>query len=385
VTDPKASLKRVARQIMPSSARSGAARAVKRVSGLRQQALEPYALWRAGLTEQIALATNVTVAFAGCGLQARNLAGALQDAGGTITGAFDQRAGVAETFLSDFGGSGTASESYEDVLRDRSGWSVLVIATTAGSHTSLAEQALAAGVERILIEKPVAAGLVDARRLADSVESSGALVAVNHTRRWLPSSQGLKRLIASGAIGEVKALNFMWGRNGFAMIGTHLFDFARMLTDSEVAEVQCSLDPDVRVTWRGAGYVDQPGYATAIMADGTRVAIDLSTDLAVQQGYLVIVGETGRIEVDEMLGRVRMVGQGRRVWDSAYGFADCLPLGGAKAIADLHDAINPACTVHDGLAALEATVACQLSDRNQGAPVTLPILGADAAEVFPFA
>lgn len=385
MTDPKARVTDLARKLLPPQTRSGAKRVLKQAAALRQQTNEPYALWRARLAEQIALAPDARVAFAGCGLQARNLAGALHDAGGTITGAFDQRPDVAETFLSDFGGDGTASESFEQLVGNQANNSVLVIATTAGSHMALATEALTAGVDRILIEKPVATTMADAEQLRTSIESARALVAVNHTRRWLPSSQGLRRLIASGAIGEVKALNFMWGRNGFAMIGTHLFDFARMLTGSEIEQVQCKLEPNVRVTWRGPEYIDQPGYATATMNNHCRITMDLSSDLAVQQGYLVIVGETGRIEVDEMLGKVRMVGQGRRVWETDYGFANCLPLGGAKAIVDLHQGIEPACTVQDAYAALEATIACQLSNRVQGATVHIPIVGPDAAEVFPFA
>lgn len=383
--DPKAMIGQTARRVLPPGARSKATKAVRMATGRGQQASEPFTLWRARLAEQVAVSGDTPVAFVGCGLQARNLAGALHAAGGRVAAACDARPGVAESFVDDFGPGGLVHSSYDELLAARDDWSVLVVATTAGSHLELATTALDAGVDRLLVEKPVATSVADARTLADRATAAGATVAVNHTRRWLPSSVGLRRLIRSGVIGDVKALNFMWGRNGFAMIGTHLFDFARLLTGADIAEVRCTLATERRVTWRGDEFVDQPGFATATMTDGTRVTIDLSSDLDTQQGYLVIVGSVGRIEVDEMLGKVRMVGRGRRVWEAPYGFADCLAVGGAKAIVDLEQGVAPACTVADGLAALEAVIGCQLSDRAGGDAVELPLGQEQAAEVFPFA
>lgn len=385
VADPVARAKAAARRALPSNARSKVGAVARRAGIAGQRTAEPLTLWRARLAEQVAVTTDVRVAFAGCGAQARNLAGALVTAGATVAAAFDQRPGVADAFLADHGGVGVAHESLSSLLEGSRDWSVLVIATTAASHVEITTAALEAGVDRILIEKPVATNVAEARALDEVARAKGALVAVDHTRRWLPSSQGLRRLAASGAIGEVRSINFMWGRNGFAMVGTHLFDLARLITGSDVAWVQCDLDPNLRVTWRGAEFVDQPGFATGAMTDGTRICVDLSSDLDTQQGYAVIVGATGRIEVDEMLGKVRMVGTGKRVWETDYGFRDCLAIGGAKAVVDLHEGKAPPCTIADGIAALEATVACQVSSAAGGSRVSLPLSDDEAGETYPFA
>ena len=99
--DPKKLIRSVAGYV-PPEARSAASRALRRVEGLRTTTNEPYQLWRSRLADDLAVSVDQGVAFAGCGLQARNIAGALSAAGGRVVGAYDARPEAAERFLTDF-------------------------------------------------------------------------------------------------------------------------------------------------------------------------------------------------------------------------------------------------------------------------------------------
>lgn len=122
--------------------------------------------------------------------------------------------------------------------------------------------------------------------------------------------------------------------------------------------------------------------ARQIRASHTAIRIDL----VMKHACLVIFGEGGRIEVDERLGRMRLVGHGGRIWEEGYlGGPSAFPLGVATALLELQEGREPRCTVADGRAALEAAIACQLSAREGGRWVTLPLKGDIYDEQFPFA
>jgi hypothetical protein len=89
--------------------------------------------------------------------------------------------------------------------------------------------------------------------------------------------------------------------------------------------------------------------------------------------------------VDERLGRVRLVGTGGRAWEAEYISPDVLELGVAAALNDLQGGSPPRATLADGRAALEAAIACQVSAREGGRWVDLPLTGEVSKERFAFA
>lgn len=262
---------------------------------------------------------------------------------------------------------------------------VTAIATTADAHMDAARQALDHGVRAFLLEKPVTTCLHDADQLVELVERAGARVGVDHTRRWLPSGEGLRRLLDSDVLGRPRSIHFVFGRAGFAMIGTHLFDLGRWLLGGDLARLRADLDSVNVATKRGGQFVDRSGRCEALLRNGTRLTLELSADLPLQQMFFVVACERGRLEVDERLGRVRLVGTGGRAWDAEYVFPDALRLGVARALFELRRGDAPRCTLADGRAALEAAVACQVSAREGGRWVDLPLAGNTRQEAFPFA
>lgn len=87
-------------------------------------------------------------------------------------------------------------------LLDRCTPDLLSIATPTSTHESVVELAVSRGVN-ILVEKPVAADAVSARRIADLVAGTGVVAMVGHVERFNPALLELRRLLAAGDSGEV--------------------------------------------------------------------------------------------------------------------------------------------------------------------------------------
>jgi predicted dehydrogenase len=169
------------------------------------------------------------------------------------------------------------------------------------------------------------------------------------------------------------------------MIGTHLFDFSRWLFAADIVKLCAELDETIRPERRGSQFVDQSGRCQALLSNGVRLTFDLSDDLVLRQAFFVIFGEQGRIEVDERLGRVRLVGYGGRVWEEGYPGLNAIELGVSTALYELQTGQKSRCAPADGRAALEAAIACQVSARTGGQWIMFPLNGNVYNEKFPFA
>jgi predicted dehydrogenase len=82
------------------------------------------------------------------------------------------------------------------------GVDLVVVASPDALHAEHAIAALEAG-KHVLIDKPFATSLADARRVAAAGEAAGKLVTVFQNRRWDADFRTLRRLIAEGALGEI--------------------------------------------------------------------------------------------------------------------------------------------------------------------------------------
>lgn len=348
---------------------------------------EAMALARYRLTQEARLsAPPARLAIVGCGVQGQTIGRAVRQLPGwSVSALYDLYPEASARFQARLAPGATTFDSLDALLERAGEWDLLAIATTSDSHVAVARAALDAGARKIFLEKPLATSLHDADALAAMVEAHGARLSVDHTRRWLPSATGLRRLLASEAIGPLRALHFTFGHGGFAMIGTHLFDFARWLTGAEFTRLRACLDAESGADRRGQRFQDPSGRCEAEMTGGLRLHVDLSADLPLRQAYFVLVGERGRIEVDERLGHLRLVGAGGRVWEDGYVGLQALELGVASALLDLQGGQPARCDARDARAALEAAIACHLSAREGGRWVSLPLKGTIRDERFAFA
>jgi predicted dehydrogenase len=110
---------------------------------------------------------------------------------------------------------------------------LVVIASPNQTHVPLARQALAAGCH-VVIDKPMAPTLAQARALANEAAQRGRILSVFHNRRWDADFLALRAAVESGQLGQIAELH------------SH-FDRFR---------------PQVQVRWR-----EQPGPASGLWFD----------------------------------------------------------------------------------------------------------------------
>jgi predicted dehydrogenase len=79
---------------------------------------------------------------------------------------------------------------------------LVVIATPDPLHAPQAHAALDAG-KAVVIDKPFAVTLEEARAVADHAARAGKLLSIFHNRRWDSDFLTLKALIADGSLGEI--------------------------------------------------------------------------------------------------------------------------------------------------------------------------------------
>jgi predicted dehydrogenase len=82
-----------------------------------------------------------------------------------------------------------------------------VIGSPPHVHVNQSMAALERGLP-VLLEKPVAPKLADARRLAAAVETASAPLLMGYTWRWWPPLRKVRALLGEGAIGTVRHVQF---------------------------------------------------------------------------------------------------------------------------------------------------------------------------------
>lgn len=82
----------------------------------------------------------------------------------------------------------------------------IAIATPVNSHFQLALEALMAG-KHVLVEKPIAASVVQAEEMVAESNRLGRVLMVGHTFEYNPAVEAVKDIIASGELGDIYYIN----------------------------------------------------------------------------------------------------------------------------------------------------------------------------------
>ena len=83
------------------------------------------------------------------------------------------------------------------------GVSMVTIATPTPSHASLAIMMMEMGLD-VLVEKPLAMNIIEAKKVIDCAEDTGNLLLVGHVFRHHSGVRRAAELVKSGEIGEIK-------------------------------------------------------------------------------------------------------------------------------------------------------------------------------------
>jgi predicted dehydrogenase len=129
----------------------------------------------------------------------------------------------------------------------------VVIATPNHTHADLACECLAAGFHT-LIEKPLAASVVDGERILRLASDTQRVVAVGYVTRFRENVQFMADLLRHGYFGEVRRFAYQFGsRGGWAPLSAYNLD--RRLTGGGVLVVTGTHFIDRMLDW--FGYPDE--------------------------------------------------------------------------------------------------------------------------------
>lgn len=99
-------------------------------------------------------------------------------------------------------GDVTVLPSVDDLWARARDFDLVVIASPNRTHVPLALAALSAGLP-VVVDKPFAASVADARRVADLARQRGLLLTAFHNRRWDGDFLTLQQLLHDGRLGLV--------------------------------------------------------------------------------------------------------------------------------------------------------------------------------------
>jgi len=250
---------------------------------------------------------------------------------------------------------------YHDLLATHP--DIISIATPTVLRLPVIEAALAAGIRALLIEKPLAVNLKEARAIVDAVHAAGAIVAVNYLRRYEPQLIQVAEEIKNGRLGKIQHAIGRYGK-GINENGSHLLDLIhwwlgpvkRAQVLRRVADDRPAADPTIDVFFEVEHHTDiVPVYLVAV--DHRNYAL-FELDIVGSAGRL-LMSERGmylqRWETipDPLFPDYRIL---QRVEEAHPDLSHALLYAAEDLLAVWRgERVAPRCTLEDGYAVLETT------------------------------
>lgn len=276
----------------------------------------------------------------------------------------------------------TAQDMYEKANLD-----VVSVTTHNLYHHQPVIEAAEAKIKVIMVEKPLAISVEWGRKMVDACEKSGSRLITEHTRRFIPHYQKLRKMIDDGMIGKVRTIETN-GARPLLHNGTHTVDYAFYWTDAEPKFVSGFLSDEP---------VPDPGGGGMIVCeDGVVIFVNCISTRLESEAWTMISGTEGRITFNEQRGLwqyaplIETPGESygaSYVWENIQDMPTDVNLDDYFYSATL-ESINciledreSVSTGRDGLITLEAITAMHIS-HHTGAIVPLPLgQGLDQLEI----
>jgi predicted dehydrogenase len=220
-------------------------------------------------------------------------------------------------------------EARADAVWERAGeHDLVVVATPNHTHRALALRAIEAALA-VVVDKPLAPSSEAGREIVEAAAGAGIPLTVFHNRRWDSDQLTLRRLIADGALGEVRRYESRFERwrpevnrrswydttapregGGVLLdLGTHLVDQALALF-GPVAGVYGEVE-----TRRG-GPADDDVFLALTHESGVRSHLWASSVAGARGPRLRVLGSEAAFVVDELDGQEDALVAGGRPADA---------------------------------------------------------------------
>ncbi|RLF19974.1 MAG: gfo/Idh/MocA family oxidoreductase [Thermoprotei archaeon] len=282
-------------------------------------------------------------------------------------------------------------KSYEELLKDPN-INVVDICLPTFLHRDYAVKAMEAG-KHVLLEKPIALRLKDAREIIDTAKKTGVKFMVAHVLRFFPEYVRIKYLVDVGAIGEpriARAYRYSsfpaWSVKGWygehklsggvvVDMAIHDYDFLRWVFNDDVDRVCALAPPPEKKVIKEITAVDHGMIILKFKKGGIAFVM---TSWSYPKGYpfstyFEIAGTNGILHVDNKITAPLRIAkpdlyEGRQVfWQDPYyleilHFAEHIVEGKPLRV-----------TPEDAYKALEIALAVLKSALEGGVPVNLPL------------
>ncbi len=278
---------------------------------------------------------------------------------------------------------------------------LVAIATESGKHSEIAIDCIESGCN-VIIEKPIALSMSDARKIIQAGEEKGVKVCACHQNRFNKSIQKIHEAVEMGRFGHMMygTANIRWSRDyeyyhraswrgtweqdGGALMNQciHDIDLIRWLMGDDIVEVVGMTDRLIH------DYIEAEdlGIALVKFANGAYGIIEGTTNIYPKnlEETLYLFGDKGTVKAggeavnlieewrfsDYMDEAEQVKNEFSEVPPNVYGY------GHSKLYADVIDAIktgrNPLVDGHAGMRALELVLAIYKSAA-EGKAVKLPL------------
>ena len=195
---------------------------------------------------------------------------------------------------------------------------IVCVATEPATHAALAVGALEAG-KHVIVEKPLALTMEDARRVIDAAADTGLVATVDHVLRHHPLVKAVERIGREGLLGRFRTFtisnyaivdvvppdHWFWdeSRSGGVLVehGVHFFDLATQLARSPVRDIAAfrqvradgRTDGMAATILHGNGVIAHHSHVFCRTAEAERTVIDLSFEhgSVTLTGWIPLEGE----------------------------------------------------------------------------------------------
>ena len=253
---------------------------------------------------------------------------------------------------------------------------IVSIATYAPLHAEMVIACAEQGARAIFCEKPIASTLPDAERMLQACEAAGAVLAVNHTRRYNPNFRRLHDLVAAGGLGDLSSVSLQWGSGRLGNVGTHMIDAARMLTGREVRAVSGILDLSGKPDCRGPQFRDPGGWGMMRFDDGLIATVD-AADYARVPGVIVLNGTVGRAVTGRDEVTIEYWDGREEHWPKPDDGVSAMGRAVGEIVASLNGGAPFPYPAEGAVRTLEAILAFHASHGRNAAWVEMPLTGED--------
>ena len=180
-----------------------------------------------------------------------------------------------------------------------------IVCSATAEHANYVEKIAPHGLH-VLVEKPFAASVADARRMIAAMEGTGRRLAINWPLAWYRSHNTAKRLIDEGAIGDLIEVHYYDGNRGPLF---HLAD--KVEVSPEEVEAQKPTSWWYKKASGGGSLLDYLGYGVTL---GTWF---MNGEAPIE--VTCVVDETPGIEVDQHSVTVCRYRRGLSKFETRWG------------------------------------------------------------------